>query len=86
MAQLSDDCFAFGGKLLAVDAALALIAEDTQPIDGTEHVARTLIQLSGQQIQIVAHRLLQQRRRVFSDSHRQCRRRLVRNPLAHALR
>ena len=39
MAQLSDDCFAFGGKLLAVDAALALIAKDTQPIDGTEHVA-----------------------------------------------
>jgi molybdopterin molybdotransferase len=27
MAQLSDDCFAFGGTLLGVDAALALIAE-----------------------------------------------------------
>ena len=27
MAQLSDDCFAFGGALLGVDAALALIAE-----------------------------------------------------------
>ena len=26
MAQLSDDCFAFGGALLTVDAALALIA------------------------------------------------------------
>jgi len=25
MAQLSDDCFAFGGELLGVDAALALI-------------------------------------------------------------
>jgi len=36
MAQLSDDCFAFGGKLLAVDAALALIARDTRPIPGTE--------------------------------------------------
>ena len=27
MAQLSDDCFAFGGALLGVDAALALIEE-----------------------------------------------------------
>jgi molybdopterin molybdotransferase len=32
MAQLSDDCFAFGGKLLAVDAALALIQERVGPV------------------------------------------------------
>jgi len=34
MAQLSDDCFAFGGKLLAVDAAAAMIAERVPPLDG----------------------------------------------------
>jgi molybdopterin molybdotransferase len=32
MAQLSDDCFAFGGELLGVDAALALIAERIVPV------------------------------------------------------
>ena len=32
MAQLSDDCFAFGGELLTVDAALALIAERVAPV------------------------------------------------------
>jgi len=32
MAQLSDDCFAFGGTLLSVDAALALIDERIVPV------------------------------------------------------
>ncbi len=32
MAQLSDDCFAFGGALLGVDAALALIEERVTPV------------------------------------------------------
>ena len=32
MAQLSDDCFAFGGVLLGVDAALALIEERVTPV------------------------------------------------------
>src|SRR3954454_11147201 len=32
MAQLSDDCFAFGGTLLSVDAALALIGERITPV------------------------------------------------------
>jgi molybdopterin molybdotransferase len=32
MAQLSDDCFAFGGTLLGVDAALALIEERVAPV------------------------------------------------------
>jgi len=32
MAQLSDDCFAFGGALLGVDAALALIRERVVPV------------------------------------------------------
>jgi molybdopterin molybdotransferase len=36
MAQLSDDCFAFGGTLLSVDAALALIAERVTPVVGEE--------------------------------------------------
>jgi len=38
MAQLSDDCFAFGGKLLSVDDAQALIAERIPAIDGAETV------------------------------------------------
>ena len=32
MAQLSDDCFAFGGVLLGVDAALALIEARIAPV------------------------------------------------------
>ena len=39
MAQLSDDCFAFGGQLLSVDAAATLIAERIPPIEGVERVA-----------------------------------------------
>jgi molybdopterin molybdotransferase len=38
MAQLSDDCFAFGGTLLGVDEALALIAERVVPVVGVEIV------------------------------------------------
>src|SRR5260370_14259860 len=38
MAQLSDDCFAFGGKLLAVDAALALIEQRIAPVVEAETV------------------------------------------------
>jgi len=36
MAQLSDDCFAFGGTLLGVDAALALIAERVTRVVGEQ--------------------------------------------------
>ena len=39
MAQLSDDCFAFGGKLLPLDAALRIIAADVRPIETIERVA-----------------------------------------------
>jgi molybdopterin molybdotransferase len=39
MAQLSDDCFAFGGRLIPLDEALALIAERFTPVAGVEHVA-----------------------------------------------
>ncbi len=38
MAQLSDDCFAFGGKLLTIDAALAIIAADVRRIEEIEYV------------------------------------------------
>lgn len=38
MAQLSDDCFAFGGKLLPVEDAARLMAEHVPPIEGTETV------------------------------------------------
>src|SRR5919199_5857949 len=36
MAQLSDDCFAFGGPLLSVEAAEALIADRILPLAGEE--------------------------------------------------
>ncbi len=39
MAQLSDDCFAFGGALLGVDAAARMIAEQVTCVAGTETVA-----------------------------------------------
>jgi len=39
MAQLSDDCFAFGGALLSVEAAQAMILERVAPIAGVEEVA-----------------------------------------------
>ncbi len=39
MAQLSDDCFAFGGELLPIEAALAQIAARVTPVVGTETVA-----------------------------------------------
>jgi molybdopterin molybdotransferase len=38
MAQLSDDCFAFGGPLLSVEAAEALIADRVPPLGGEEGV------------------------------------------------
>lgn len=38
MAQLSDHCFAFGGKLLSIDAALRRIAADVFSVAGTENV------------------------------------------------
>jgi molybdopterin molybdotransferase len=36
MAQLTNDCFAFGGELLSIDGARALIAERMQPVAGRE--------------------------------------------------
>ena len=38
MAQLSDDCFAFGGELLTVDAALRIIATGVTCVGGIEHL------------------------------------------------
>ncbi|WP_431283512.1 molybdopterin molybdotransferase MoeA [Humitalea sp. 24SJ18S-53] len=38
MAQLTDDCFAFGGPLLSVDAAAALIGERIAPLGGIRQV------------------------------------------------
>ena len=32
MAQLSDDCFAFGGPLMSVDEAVAIIAAGVTPV------------------------------------------------------
>ena len=45
MAQLSDDCFAFGGALLGVDAALALIEARITPVVAEETV--TLSEAAG---------------------------------------
>jgi molybdopterin molybdotransferase len=39
MAQLSDDCFAFGGALMPVNEAVALIAARVTPVEGVERVA-----------------------------------------------
>jgi molybdopterin molybdotransferase len=39
MAQLTDDCFAFGGPLLAIDDVERLIAERVAPVVETEQVA-----------------------------------------------
>ena len=36
MVQLSNDCFAFGGKLMTIDEALALIAARVEPVEGAE--------------------------------------------------
>lgn len=38
MAQLSDDCFAFGGALMSLDEAIALIRERVDPVAGVETV------------------------------------------------
>ena len=38
MAQLKDDCFAFGGELMPVERALALIGEIGRPLTGIEPV------------------------------------------------
>ena len=45
MAQLSDDCFAFGGPLMAVDEAVAIIAARVTAVQETETVA--LIEADG---------------------------------------
>ena len=39
MAQLTDDCFAFGGPLLAIDEVERLIGERVTPVAETETVA-----------------------------------------------
>ncbi|MBS0531479.1 MAG: molybdopterin molybdotransferase MoeA [Proteobacteria bacterium] len=39
MAQLSDDCFAFGGPMMSVDDAVALIAGRVSPVAETEVIA-----------------------------------------------
>src|SRR3569623_1492204 len=38
MAQLSDDCFAFGGPLMGVDEALSIITSRLSPVEGVEIV------------------------------------------------
>src|SRR5712672_1262868 len=39
MAQLSDDCFAFGGPMMSVDEAVAIIAERVTPVREVETVS-----------------------------------------------
>ena len=39
MAQLSDDCFAFGGDLMTTEAALAELNIRISPVADTERVA-----------------------------------------------
>ncbi|MFM8990645.1 MAG: molybdopterin molybdenumtransferase MoeA, partial [Alphaproteobacteria bacterium] len=42
MAQLSDDCFAFGGELMRADEALAILAARVSCVAGQEDVALRL--------------------------------------------
>ncbi len=39
MAQLSDDCFAFGGELMSTERALEILDSRLSPVTGTERVA-----------------------------------------------
>ena len=39
MAQLSDDCFAFGGPMMSVDEAVAIIAARGSPVGETAAVS-----------------------------------------------
>src|SRR6202040_1159848 len=39
MAQLSDDCFAFGGPMMSVDEAVAIIAARVTPVREVETVS-----------------------------------------------
>src|SRR5882757_10045890 len=41
MAQLSDDCFAFGGPMMSVDEAVGIIAARVTPVREVETVALT---------------------------------------------
>ena len=41
MAQLSDDCFAFGGPMMSVDEAVGIIAARVTPVQDVETVALT---------------------------------------------
>ena len=41
MAQLSDDCFAFGGPMMSVDEAVAIIAARVKSVQGIERVSLT---------------------------------------------
>lgn len=41
MAQLTDDCFAFGGELMRIEDGLKLIGARVQPVDGVETVPVT---------------------------------------------
>jgi molybdopterin molybdotransferase len=41
MAQLSDDCFAFGGPMMSVDEAVALIAARVSAVHDVETVSLT---------------------------------------------
>src|ERR1700742_2090385 len=45
MAQLSDDCFAFGGPMMSVEEAVATIAARVSAVDETEAVS--LIEADG---------------------------------------
>lgn len=38
MAQLSDDCFAFGGPMMSVDEAVSMIASRVEAVTDTEWV------------------------------------------------
>ena len=42
MAQLSDDCFAFGGPMMSVDEAVAIIAARVTPVHDIDTVSQAI--------------------------------------------
>ena len=75
MAQLSEDCFAFGGALLGVDAALGLIRERITPVVSEEEAplaeaCRMLTEVAGPVLwqQALSHKSVKRGKRPIADT------------------
>ena len=52
MAQLSDDCFAFGGPMMSVDEAVGLIATRVTPVVDVEAVNYPKLRTGGELVEL----------------------------------